>query len=339
MKKKGFVAGIISMALVMGFCLTGCTSLTNSYMDKDITVREHALLLVNPNIAVTNIDGEFQMKDRTHPLISKAILLTPGKHEISVQWYTVTQFQTATTVTTTTTKSSFVGFSNDFLAGRIYRITAEKSGRNISFFLNEENDMSIWNSKKVAKAKPPKQTITTAFTLIQRAAAAPPTELEGEWNLRLTPEMREKQPLFIGASLSITGLTYTQLSTRMLTDVQVAEFRKLGVAADNIQTMGSRYVFTIDGNSITLLASTGQTSNDSVIWTTTASMGSSKSKSLAKIIAKIPDLVYEYSFSPEGNLLLKMKVPEGTDPALKKAIEDAPPVVYVRSTKEKTTEE
>jgi len=301
MKKIG-----ILWSMVFAVVLAGCasTQIINSYMDRNIPVREHALILIDPNISVGMIDGELQFKGSiVSPNISKMILVIPGKHSISVMWttqtrdaktdYTYYNETHTTTITTTTTTSDLVGFSGDFLASHIYRITAELSGNSISFMLVEENDMSIWDSKEVASVKPPKRGGEKFAVVFQRAADGNPTELEGIWletNQANMSQSGAKEMMY-----TFNGSTYTLVITSELTPRQVVamnEVRKMqGAPLLTSTTMlsGMRGMIKLKGNSIT--ATWMQSSYDLQFWRNTATPVETK---------------YEYSFSPEGNLLLKM---------------------------------
>jgi len=259
--KKLVIFSLVVFALVM----TGCASnqIINSFMDREIPVSRHALILVEPNIAVNMIDGELQLKGSlVSPIMSKRILVIPGRHYFTVSWYT------RSISGTTTTTSGNVGLSGDFLAGHIYQITAEINGNRILFKITEENDMSIWNSREIASVKPPRRGRTNNTVIFQRAAESSPTELEGTWSLTIPPSLAQAGVKEI--KYTFTGSTYTFVST-------------------TTAVIGMRGTITLNGNS--LVASWMQTSYDLASWMN---------------MSRPIETTYEYSFSPEGNLLLKL---------------------------------
>ena len=296
MKKKSKLVLGVCLAIGLAIVFSGCasTEVYNSFMDKELPVREHALLLVDRYIALSMIDGELQLKAGTASQNkSKMFLLIPGTHSFTLVYVR----DNGSTISKS--DSGGVGLSGDFLAGHIYRITAEISDNKISFHLNEENDKSIWDSKEVASIKPPKQGRINANAISQSAAANAPSELEGTWILLNIPQ-RGVQFGIEEMMYTFTGSAYTFVSKRKIPSDQltvVNDSRKrqglpLLTLGDTLQG-GTRGTISIKGNTIT--ASQIQTSDDLQSW---------------QNMPQPAQTIYEYSFNTEGNLLLKAtKIP------------------------------
>jgi hypothetical protein len=141
-----------TLALLFGVIVTGCTSspVINSFMDRSIPVREHALLLVDPNVGVSMIDGEMSFRASiVYENRTKIIFLIPGRHSLMVAWISRTS--------NTRTTSENTSMDRDFQAGCVYRLTGKLSGNSVFFQISEENNPSVWDSNEVARQSYPKK--------------------------------------------------------------------------------------------------------------------------------------------------------------------------------------
>lgn len=261
-------------------------TIINSFMDPEIPVRGHALIIVDPRIGVSSIDGELQLKaGAIDQRKSKMIFVIPGIHAFTVVWYS--------DLTQSHTINDPVGLRGNFLAGHIYRIEGQSSGNSIQFQIVEETDLTIWNSKDVTKVKLPKKGKTNYTVVFQKAAATAPTKLEGNWSLIIPPRLAQygtEEMLY-----SFNGSTYT-LSTTIILNPQdlkatneLRRIKGLPPLTSPIEQSGMRGTITINENRITALWI--QQSVDLEYW---------------QNMQKPVETVYEYSISPEGNILLKV---------------------------------
>ena len=155
MKKLVFASVILSI-IFMG-CHT--TPVVNSFMDPDLSVREHALVIVHNNIGVGMVDDKWTFKSTGAGtegfLRSKTpiLLLEPGEHSFAVLYYMKSQGPNSIT----TSQSNMITIRGNFLAGHAYNLIPQVSGRTVAFSFVEERDPNIWSNKKVASVKQPKK--------------------------------------------------------------------------------------------------------------------------------------------------------------------------------------
>jgi hypothetical protein len=303
MASKKSVFGRLAMVLTFGLLLTGgilmgCASsgIINTYMNQSISVREHAVLLVDENVLVTSVDGDYITLGIYSGNKTSSILLPFGKHVFQVSFLR----SSAGVRETTTETSDPVILYGDFLAGHIYRLRANVNSGTVSFQIVEENDPSIWDSKDLASVKYPKK-MHMAVT-IQNAANASPTALEGAWLLNNPASQGEE---VIEVLYTFTGHSYSVFTTKHLNAEQFAQMnqqrRILGVlplSSPELHT-GVRGTFETIGN--TIKCAYLQVSEDQQLW-------------LSLEAGRLTYSNYEYSISREGNLLLTNK--DGAMPVL-----------------------
>jgi hypothetical protein len=328
--KKISVLGFVLLAVV----LLGCTSmpLVNTFMDPDVPQDGHAALSVDNNIVIATIDGQLTLKssggvnDGFISAKNPIVALTPGEHILNVQYFKrssdYSYYNNTTTVTVTTEKTDFINVSGNFLAGHFYRIYPRTEGKNVYFEIIDETDPDAWDTekakktavkrveterKKLASAKYPKKLATVL--VIQKAAVTAPTPLEGTWayskeTLDLMNNTSKLVSGYTDVEYTFTGQSYTLKMTKAITESELKQqnfLRKMLKATPLPSTTteiypGQRGTFEVSGNTITL--NMLQTSEDSSSWT--GVMGAGFINSLAK-------QAFDYSFGPDGSLLLSNK--------------------------------
>jgi hypothetical protein len=217
MKKMNyFVFGLLT------FLLVGCATspVVNKFMDPELLTKEHALLIIDNNIGVGMIDGEFTIgssgagTDGSLRSRTPMILLMPGRHTLMVQYIR----QTSDSRTTTTSTSDLVPVTGNFLAGYIYRLQPSVNGNTVSFGFAEETDTSIWNSKDLASVKPPKKVL--ASSIINNAASELATQFEGTWLVEeISREFAQRGVTSI--EITFTGKSYLIKMTQTFTAAQL----------------------------------------------------------------------------------------------------------------------
>ena len=272
MKKVWVFLGIVIAGTFLVSCVS--TQVVNSYMDKDLPVREHAMLVVDPKVAVHSVYGELKIASWANQVRIKTILLIPGKHSLSVSWLDTTSGRGRIT-------TDSVIISGEFLSGRVYRLTGEEIGDSVIFRLVEDSDkLDLWNSKEVTSVKPPNKGIIKYDLVLERAAGNVRTELEGTWRMMDIPEYLFRFGNIVEMEYIFTGSSYI-----------VAMISNSGKIYN-----AYRGTFTVNGNSIiaTLMQ---QSIGDLETWRIfPMNMGNT---------------TYEFSYSLEGNLLLLRRGREG----------------------------
>jgi hypothetical protein len=213
------------------FFLVGCATspVVNKFMNPELLPKEHALLIIDNNIGVGMIDGEFTFgssgagTDGSLRSRTPMILLMPGRHTLMVQYIR----QTSDSRTTTTTTSDLVPVTGNFLAGYIYRLQPSVNGNTVSFDFIVETDTSIWNSKDLASVKPPKKVLTSS--IINNAASESATQFEGTWLVEeISREFAQRGVTAI--EITFTGKSYLIKMTQTYTAAQLKgqnELRKM----------------------------------------------------------------------------------------------------------------
>jgi len=280
MKKIGFL-----WLMVFAVVMMGCASspVVNTFMDPDLSIREHAILEVGNNVLIGGVDGQLQWGGKASggDLRTPLLLLTPGRHEFGVMYYR------DGSVSRTTSDTVLV--SNDFQAGRFYRLLANISGDTVAFNIVEEANPDIWDTKDIVSVKAPKNV--PPATLVNRAANAAPTQLEGTWEVKDIPANWAN----IGATAaeySFTGESFLMTITLPFSEAQVT-----GRGSQSpISYSGMSGTFTIGGNTIVfaLWGFGGGSNLDNSDWEWSYNKRAS-------------DSTYEYSFDTNGNLLLTYK--------------------------------
>jgi hypothetical protein len=329
MKKLSAVSFIVFMALLMG-----CTSmpLVNTFMDPDVPREEHAALSVHSNLIIATIDGQMTLKSSGNDGFIGAknpiVALTPGEHVLDVQYFkrssNYTYYNNTTTITTEQT--DFIKLPGNFQEGHFYRIYPRVAGKNVYFEIVDETDPGAWNTErdrkvalkrvttereKLASAKYPKKLAT--ILVIQKAAAAGPTPLEGTW--AYTQEtldiMNNSSKLISGYTdmeYTFTGQTYTLKMTKTITEreLRLQNFMKKRLKVSPLPSTtteiypGQRGTCEVTGNTVKLVYL--QTSEDSASWISAFGSG---------LANRLIDQTYNYSFGANGNLLLSF---EGQEP-------------------------
>jgi hypothetical protein len=327
MKKCLAFVPVVFMAFMLG-----CQSmpLVNTFMDPDIPAAGHAALSVHNNVLISMIDGQMTLKssgggnDGIITSKSPVVLLTPGEHTLDVQYYKqttgVSSGYNTTTYTTTTESSEWLKFTANLEGDHSYRIYPIVEGKSVYIEMIDETNPSVWSGLKfsnnpqksetiaqkmvkeaekrvateqkiVPNAKYPKRIAT--LILYQKAAAAPPTALEGTWLMPDTPE---------GTKMGISEQTYTftgqSFINRSRKDLSKFEMGLVNAAmkvlkgppltSPTIYT-GARGTMEINGNTITLTLL--QMNNDGLTWISNPPIAQMK-------------VSWDFSFDSENNLVL-----------------------------------
>jgi hypothetical protein len=291
--------------------LLGChsTPVVNTFMDPDVSVQEHAVLMVDNNINIAMIDGQMTLKssgkgtDGAITSKSPRVLLTPGEHRIDLQYLKQTSnsnisWNNTVTVTTTTEQTDFIPFTADFKGGHFYRVYATTEGSQIVFHVDEDSQLS-WESKEFQNIKYPKKIAT--LLVIQRAAAESPTPLEGTYVLRDNPDLLKYN--ITEQAYTFSGKTFVVRMTMNYTDAQLKQQNAMRKFIDKSAaplTSNTLYSFqrgTIEAQDNKVVLSTLQMSQPQ------ASPDSGSAIYTTSPIAP-PKYTFNYSFTPEGNLRL-----------------------------------
>jgi hypothetical protein len=256
------------------------------------------------------------------------VALTPGEHILNVQYLkrssSYSYYNSTTTITTEQT--DFIKVGGNFLAGHFYRIYPRTEGKNVYFEIIDETDAGAWDTekakaaavkrveterKKLASAKYPKKLATVV--VIQKAAVAAPTPLEGTWayskeTLDLMNNTSKLVSGFTDMEYTFTGQSYTLKMTKAITEKELKQqnfLRKVLKATPLPPTTteiypGQRGTIEVNGNTITL--NMLQNSEDSLSWTSVIGAG---------FINSAAKQEFDYSFGRDGSLLLSYK---GQDP-------------------------
>jgi hypothetical protein len=300
--------------------------LVNTFMDPDVPREEHAALSVHDNLVIAMIDGQLTLKssgnaDDGIAVKNPIVVLTPGEHILDVQYLKRSSNYTYynDTVTVTTEKTDFIKLPGNFLEGHFYRIYPRTEGRNVYFEIVDETDPGTWikerekkvavkrvetEKKKLASAKYPKKL--AAILVMQKAAAAGPTPLEGIWayskeSLDLMNNASKLVSGFTDVEYTFTGQSYTLKMTRAITKKELKQqnlFRKMFKISLLPSTtteiyLGQRGTVEVIGDTVkfTLL----QTSEDSSSWTSVIGAG---------MVNRLVSQTFTYSFGVDGSLLL-----------------------------------
>jgi hypothetical protein len=307
--------------------------LVNTFMDPDVPKEGHAALSVHNNIVIATIDGQMTLKSSGNAgdgIAAKnpIVVLTPGEHVLDVQYSkrssNYTYYNNTTTVTTEET--DFIKLPGNFLEGHFYRIYPRTEGKNVYFEIIDETDPGAWDTererkvavkrveterKKLASAKYPKKLAT--ILVIQKAAAAGPTPLEGVWAyskeaLDLMNNTTKLVSGYTDVEYTFTGQSYTLKMTKTVTEKELKQqnfLRKILKVSPLPSTTteiypGQRGTVEVTGNTVkfTLL----QTSEDSSSWTAVVGAG---------LVNSLVNQTFTYSFGADGSLLLSY---EGQNP-------------------------
>ena len=296
MRKSNFAVGIISMALVTGFFLTGCTSapLVNKLMNPDVPVNDHAILYLSEAVNDVMIDGEI-VKNLFSGTMGQygfektpMIVLAPGEHTIQAMYL---RYQNDVR-----SKTDLMTITHHFNAGRRYYMYGAVEGNMISFEIIDETDpTTVWRqgsrslttaekriatqNKKMSKTKyPSKVSPAVSYSiLLENAAEANPTKFEGTWQNKYTKYNQQYVDEYIFIGNAFINNYMLNLGT--------------GAALDG-------YIGTFDftDNAITLT----QLKTRKLL----------RSGGFANIKQK--SVVYEYSITPEGLILTSKNKSLGT---------------------------
>jgi len=182
-------------AVTIGALLAGCISepVINEFMDPNLPVREHAALSVQSNVIIGQIDSSISFSGKyggnsygKEPVL----LLAPGNHNLSLMYYDGS------------TRTDGVVITQNFEAGRYYRLYPEHRGNQIAFIFKDQTVEGIWDTEPLASAQLPKQkaskstSTSTTTTLprpgnmsseeyrkavIEASKSSEQTVLEGKW--------------------------------------------------------------------------------------------------------------------------------------------------------------
>jgi hypothetical protein len=296
MKKNNFFAFSL-LVFLLASCAT--SPVVNKFMNPELSAKDHALLIIDNNIGVGMVDGEFTFgssgagTDGTLRSRTPMILLMPGRHTLMVQYIR----QTSDSRTITTTTSDLIPVTGNFLAGHIYRLQPSVNGNTVSFAFNEDADTSIWNTEDLASVKPPKKVLFSS--IISSAATEPATQLEGTWIVKeVPPEFAQRGATAV--EITFTGKSYLVKMTVTFNATQLEqqnEIRKgLGQSTlvSTIAYQGQRGTFETNGNTLTLgaLQITLDNDLDNAVWI----------NSSQKL-----DLQFDYSVASDGSLMLSFE--------------------------------
>jgi hypothetical protein len=256
---------------------------------------------------IAMIDGQMTLKSSGKgtdgAIVSKSprVLLTPGRHRIDLQYFKQTSnsnisWNNTVTITTTTEQTDFIPFTADFESGHFYRVYATTEGDRVVFHVDEDSQLS-WESKDFQKVKYPKKIAT--LLVIQKAAAEPPTPLEGTYVLRGNPDLLKQN--ITEQAYTFTGRSFVVRMTHNFTDAQLKQQNTIRRFIDksaapltsNILHNFHRGTIEVEGNKLviaTLQISQPQAglNSDSAIYTSSP--------------IALPKYTVDYSFTPEGNL-------------------------------------
>jgi hypothetical protein len=325
MKKLSALCSTLFMAVLLG-----CTSmpLVNTFMDPDVPREGHAALSVHNNLVIATIDGQMTLKSSGNAGFIAAknpiVALTPGEHILDVQYLkrssNYTYYNNTTTITTE--KTDFIKLPGIFLEGHFYRIYPRIEGKNVNFEIIDETDPGAWNTekekkvaikrveierKKLASAKYPKKLAT--ILVIQKAAAAGPTPLEGTWayNKEALDIMNNTSKLVSGytdVEYTFTGQSYTLKMTKTVTEKELRQqnfLRKMLKVSPLPSTTtevypGQRGTFELTGNTIKFIFL--QSSEDGSSWISVIGSG---------LVNFLVNQTFNYSFGADGSLLLSFE--------------------------------
>jgi hypothetical protein len=295
-------------------------------MDPDVPREGHAALSVHNNLVIATIDGQMTLKSSGNAGDSIAaknpiVALIPGEHVLDVQYLKRSSNYTYYNNTTfvTTEKTDFIKLPGNFLAGHFYRIYPRMEGKNVYFEIIDETDPSAWDTererkvaikrieierKKLASAKYPKKLAT--ILVIQKAAAARATPLEGVWaySKEALDIMNNTSKLVSGytdVEYTFTGQSYTLKMTKTITEKELRQqnfLRKMLKVSPLPSTTtevypGQRGTFEVTGNTIKLTFL--QSSEDGSSWMSMTGSG---------LVNSLVNQTFNYSFGSDGSLLL-----------------------------------
>jgi hypothetical protein len=290
-KNVFFILGLLA------FLLAGCATspVVNKFMNPELSIRDHSLLIIDNNIGVGMIDGEFTFgasgagTDGTLRSRTPMILLMPGRHTLMVQYIR----QTSDSQTITTTTSDLIPVTGNFLAGYAYRLQPSMNGNTVSFAFIEDVDTSIWNTKDLASVKPPKKVLFSS--IVNHAASEAATQFEGTWIVREVPEEFVQRGA-TAIEITFTGKSYLLVMTQTFNATQLQgqnDIRKMSGQSTLVSPAysGQRGTFEISGNTLTLgaLQITLDNDLDKALWGNT-------SRKL--------DMNFDYSSGSDGSLTL-----------------------------------
>jgi hypothetical protein len=292
-KSKGLLACAVLGAWVV--LLAGCATspVVNKFMNPELSVKEHALLIIDNNIGVGMIDGELTFgssgagTDGTLRSRTPMLLLIPGQHTLMVQYIE----QAGNTRTT----SDLIPVTGNLLPGHAYRLNPSINGNTVSFDFIAETDTSIWETKDLVSIRPSKKVL--ASTVINKASSEAATQFQGTWFIKEIPaEFASSGTTEI--SITFTGKSYFVKLSRPFTDDQLKgqnDIRKMSGQSTLVSPafLGQRGTFEFSNNTLTLqvLQNTLDNVLDNAQWTT---------------IKKL-NINFDYSLDSSGNLVLSFK--------------------------------
>jgi hypothetical protein len=293
MKKKGFLGFVASL---MVFFVIGCATspVVNRFMNPEVSVKDHALLIIDNNIGVGMIDGELTFgssgagTDGALRSRTPMILLMPGRHTLMVQYIRQTSDSRAT--------SDLIPVTGNFLAGHVYQLQPFVNGDTVSFNFIEDADTSIWDTKDLTSIKPPKKVLFSS--IINNATSEPATQLEGTWFAKEVPQEFVQRGV-TAIEITFTGKSYMVRMAQTFTDAQLQgqnDLRKMAGQSTLISPAysGQRGTFEVREDTLTLgvLQTALDNDLDNALWAdTTRRIG----------------IDFDYSFGVDGNLTLNFK--------------------------------
>ena len=185
MKKNIFWGCIIGVLLVAGV-FTGCASTGGSKLHSDfmlpsIPKEEHAILIIDPFIAISTVNGHFFSWASTTNK-NQIIPFPAGTYELEV-WYGKTEVYSSFSGNWNTTEISTKDATLvkcDFAPGHYYSLTANVGSNTITFKITEETDTAqakiIAAQERIGKVKV-KEPTRWSIGYIKKE----PTKFEGTW--------------------------------------------------------------------------------------------------------------------------------------------------------------
>jgi hypothetical protein len=146
MKKSVFVIGIISMVLVIGFFLTGCSSsprVTYDYMDNSVQLEEHIGLQIHTELSIQKYDDlKKDLYRKTHSLIEffyDIVMIPAGEHSFE---FLLNHLQSLGAIYNTYLTAN-VSLTYDFKPGRFYYIYFTINGKIVQVNVLDATDITI----------------------------------------------------------------------------------------------------------------------------------------------------------------------------------------------------
>jgi hypothetical protein len=189
MMKKVFFVCLIGVLLIVGVFIgcasTGGNKLYSEFMLPSIPKEEHAVLIVDSYIDITQVNGQY-LFTLSGSSTRQIIPLPAGKYDLQV-YYQRTEdlgmYSTGTEIgrmSATTNSTDLTLISYDFAPGLYYLLSAEPGGNIITYKIDEIKDnnqaMIVEASNLVGKAKV-KEPTPWSIGYVKRE----PTKFEGIW--------------------------------------------------------------------------------------------------------------------------------------------------------------